>query len=320
MPDKKSRVLFADFAVLKYKTIVERLEAEGVESDAVTDGMDFLDKISTAHYEVGMINLLLGGIGPFELIRQIREKSLNRDIKIIVVSKQTNKINVQNVLQAGASDFVPDGIDNESIYYRLKYHLAPKTELAPEATEPPFTDAVSVQYLNLLLEACEVLSRADRTKSHEACVRVLGRIAALVKSNRTSLIMVDSESNTGVVLAASDDPGFRDFHISLIKYPEVAHVTTTGHPVSIPDVSQHALTKDIQKSVRTIQIGSIMVFPVYFQGEVVGVLNVRRKDSNDLPRKEVLRILQAVSTTMAAHSNVKARLRKIYKDFKPEAA
>ena len=146
-------------------------------------------------------------------------------------------------------------------------------------------------------------------------MNILEKVAVLLTSNRTSLIIVDSESNTGVVLASSDDPNFFDFPISLHEYPEILHVLHTGNFVLIDDVSQNSLTQKINEKVKTILIGSIMVFPVRYQGEVVGVLTIRRAQARELPSMQVMRILQAIANTMASHSNVKALLRKIYKEY-----
>ena len=60
-----------------------------------------------------------------------------------------------------------------------------------------------------------------------------------------------------------------------------------------------------------------MVFPVRYAGEVVGVLTVRRAKAADLPSLDNLRVIQALANTLGAHANIKASLRRIYRDFKP---
>jgi GAF domain-containing protein len=60
-----------------------------------------------------------------------------------------------------------------------------------------------------------------------------------------------------------------------------------------------------------------MVFPVRYAGEVVGVMTVRRAKASDLPSMDNLRVLQALANQLAAHANIKASLRRIYRDYKP---
>jgi CheY-like chemotaxis protein len=314
-PPKK--VIFADFAVMKFNTVVQWLKRDAMEAEAVTDPPRFLARIGEEFFDGCVINLLLGGIGPFELVSNIRQKSRNPDIKIIVVSRQVHKLNIQNTMRAGAHDFVGEPFENENVYHRILYHMAPKKVIDPTGYETSVAGTESWGYLNLLLEASELLSRTERYAEHAAFLSILKKLAEMLGSNRTSLIIVEKESNTGVVLATSDDPNFHDFPISLQKYPEILHVLNAGNFVLIDDVSQNVLTQNINEKVRTISIGSLMVFPVRFQGEVMGVLNIRRAKATGLPSMDVMRVVQAIANTMAAHSNIKALIRKIYKEFKP---
>jgi transcriptional regulator with GAF, ATPase, and Fis domain len=175
-------------------------------------------------------------------------------------------------------------------------------------------------YINLLFQAMELLCGTERGQENATFYKILSEVANKLGSNRTSLIIVDAETDSGVVLSSSDDPKFVDFPISLHKYPEILHVMHTGNFVCIEDTSQNQMTQKISETVRTIAIGSMMVFPVRFAGEVVGVMAVRRKQVTDLPSMDTMRVLQALANTLAAHSNIKALLRKIYKDYTAQAA
>lgn len=312
-------VLFADFAVVKYNTLVDWLQKEGVSGATITDSARFLERIGLEHFDVCVVNLLLGGMGPFEMIANVRKMSKNPDIKIVVVSRQVHKVNIQNTIQAGANDFVAEPFENENLYHRILYHLSPKQILSPEGYEKSKVDSGDWNAVNLMLSSVELLSKTTRNQEHPTFLKILQNVAAFLNSNRTSLIIVEPENNTGVVLASSDDPNFYDFPIALHKYPEILHVMHTGSFVLIDDVSRNAMTKKINEEVKTIQIGSLMVFPVRFQNEIMGVLTVRRQKATEVPPLEVLRIMQALANTMAAHSNVKALLRRIYKDYSLKA-
>lgn len=316
MVDVKIRkVIFADFSVAKFQPIIDLLKSDNIVCEAVTDPPKFLARLNQEAFDVCVLNLLLGGLGPFDLVRNIRQYSKNPDIKIIVVSRQVQKLNIQNAIQAGSNDFVAEPFDNENVYHRILYHLTPKQVVEPKGYESSVPDTESWAYMETLLESTEILSRTGRNQEHQSFMAILERVAKLLNSNRSSLIVVDLESNTGVVLASSDDPSFHDFPISLHKYPEILHVLHTGNFVLIDDVSQNSLTQKINEKVKTILIGSLMVFPVRYQGEVVGVLTVRRAKAREVPTMQVMRILQAIANTMASHSNVKALLRKIYKEY-----
>jgi CheY-like chemotaxis protein len=314
------RVIFIDFAVVKYEAVNKWLKRDGMHVDLVTDPPRFLATIAEHEYDVAVINLLVGGMGPFELIKNVRATSKNPDMKIIVISRQVHKVNIQNTIKAGANDFVADPFENENLFHRILYHLAPKQIIDPYGYEHTVATEEAWPYINAQLEATEKLSHTERGEEHKTFLEILQNMAGLLQSNRTSLIIVEEETNTGVVLASSDDPTFYDFPISLHKYPEILHVMHTGNFVLIEDVSQNALTHRINETVKSIQIGSLMVFPVRFQNEVTGVLTVRRSKATEIPSMQVLRVLQTMANTLAAHSHIKSMLRKIYKNFSDKAA
>ena len=108
--------------------------------------------------------------------------------------------------------------------------------------------------------------------------------------------MAELGAETGVVLASSDDPSFNNFPLMLSKYPEIQHVMFSGKFVLIPDVKYHNLTSQIENQVKSIPIGSLMVFPVRYQNEVIGVLTIRRPRASGIPSMTQLRILQAIAT------------------------
>ncbi len=311
------KVIFADFAVSKYSALSEKLIKDGMVADSVTDEKKFISRISEESFDICVVNLLLSGIGPFELIRNVRKVSKNAEIKIIVVSKQVQKMNIQNTIKAGANDFIADPVDIDNLHNRIIYHLTPKKIIANLGFSQESVGTEAWPFLNVLLEATESLSRTAPEKIAATFYEILCHIARLLVSNRTSLMITDEETDSAVVLATSDDPKFSDFPVVLSKYPEVLDVIHSGSFVLIDDVSKNALTNQINDSVKTISIGSMMVFPIRYAGEMVGVLTVRRSKASDLPSMDSLRVLQSLANILAAHSNMKAALRRIYKDYKP---
>jgi len=308
-------VIFADFSTAKFNYISEWLRKENIHTEAVTDPAKFLKRIEQEHVSVAVVNLLLGGIGPFELISSVREHSLNPDIKVIVISRQVHRVNIQNTIRAGANDFIGEPFQNEGLFHRILYHLSPKKEISLENWDFEANKVRSEKWLNLLLWTLETLSRTTQEKRHESFCEILKKTATLLGSNRTSVVMVDVEKEAGVVMASSDDPNFYDYPLALVNYPEIMHVIHTGQFVLIDNVSAHALTKDLEAKVRTIKIGSLMVFPIWYQGLIIGVMTVRIPSAMDIPSREVISLLQAIANSMAAHANVNVMLRRIYNEY-----
>ncbi|MCB0404786.1 MAG: GAF domain-containing protein [Bdellovibrionales bacterium] len=316
--EKPHKIIIGDFAPVKFEKLIRMWNKQNIVSEAVTEAGVFLSQLKRNHYDLAIVNLLLGGIGPNKLIRDVKAMSANKDIRVVVVSKQVHRLNIENAVRAGADDFVAEPFDRENIFHRIVYHLGPKKVVAEQALETA-REATTLlghkDFISLLLNTVESLSRESTEQSQNAILHSLQGVARLLDSNRTSLILFEDKVETGLVIASSDDPDFRDFRIKLNSYPEVQHVATTGQIVLVDDVEANQMTKNIQNNVKSIQIGSIMVFPVRFHGNIIGVLVVRRKSSQDLPPVEVLSMLQALANILASHCNIKLLLRKIYSDF-----
>lgn len=319
MKVKRKRILVGDYAVAKYQSFIEWLGEEGVEVDAFTDPMRFLYQVKTESYELVIINLLLGSIGPFELLKEIKSTSKNPHVKVMVVSKQVQKENIQNTISAGASDFVMDPFDGVTLGHRVLYHMAPKKEVVPPGVERKELKHVDWEVVSLLVDGIEALSRLKKEEGHVSFYRVLKHVADFLGSNRTSLIIVDKESTAGLVLASSDDPDFHDFPIPLQNYPEILHVMNTGNTVLVENVASNLMTHKIKDKVKSIEIGSMMVFPIRFENDICGVVTIRLPKAKELPPLETLRVLHALANTMAAHSNMRVLLRKIYKGYVKKA-
>lgn len=322
MPESKTmdrKILIGDYAVTKYQAMVDWLKEEKVATHSYTDLMQFLFKVKNEHYDLVIINLLLGGIGPFELLTQIKTTSKNPNVRVMVVSKQVHKENIENTISAGANDFVADPFDPITLGHRVLYHLSLKKEIVPPGIESKEISSVDWHVVKLLVDGIEDLSRLKRENGHTTFFKVLDSIAKYLNSNRTSLIIVEKEANAGLVLASSDDPNFHDFPISLQNYPEIMHVMNSGNTVLIENVESNLMTHRIKEKVKTIKIGSMMVFPIRFENEICGVVTIRRPKAKEIPPLETLRVLHALANTMAAHSNMKVLLRKIYREFSKKA-
>jgi CheY-like chemotaxis protein len=312
---RKRMVLLADPAPTKFNSLVSILAKSDILTEVASESNRFLERLSEEKFDLCVLNLVIGGMNPFDLIKEVRTKSANPRLKIIIVTRQIHKMTIQNTIRAGADDFIAEPFESLNLQNRIIYHLGTVTMIEPLGYEHAIPGTESEEYIKLLLDSVETLSRTQREYFHRSFLKIVQSIANLLSSNRTSLIIVDEAKNSGVVLASSDDPDFQNFPISLEKYPEILHVVHTGNVVLVEDIENNALTERIKKEVRTIQIGSIMVFPVCYQDKIVGVLHIRRPKASELPPLNVMRILQATANLMAAHANVAVIMRKIYQNY-----
>lgn len=66
------RVLVAEEDAITVRVLRHRLERDGLAVDAVADGLDALDRLTTAPPDVALLDVALVGLDGFELVRRIR--------------------------------------------------------------------------------------------------------------------------------------------------------------------------------------------------------------------------------------------------------
>lgn len=91
---------------------------------------------------------------------------------------------------------------------------------------------------------------------------------------RASLVVLD-DAQTGIIVAASDDPALTNLRIDLEKYPEIREVVRTRKPVILEDAPTHPLLEGVRGQMKSRGIHAIAALPLVIQGEVLGVLLLR---------------------------------------------
>jgi PAS domain S-box-containing protein len=120
----------------------------------------------------------------------------------------------------------------------------------------------------------ELTARYAETADVDALLHDVTReLAEALDIVRASLIVVDGDS--GVVLAASDDPELKNRRIELSLYPEVREVLRTGAPVTVVDAPNHPLLEGVHPQVSAAGVHAIAALPLVVQGAATGVFLVR---------------------------------------------
>ena len=109
---------------------------------------------------------------------------------------------------------------------------------------------------------------------------VTRRLAEQLGINRAALVMLDLETDSGRVVAASDTSGPQDTRIELERYPEVREAARTGRPIIVEDASHHPLLEGVQSEMAARGIHTLVALPLHIAGEVRGVLLLRATGSD----------------------------------------
>ncbi len=269
--ERQRRILFIDQSKQKYKDTVGQLEIAGFDCHYVDDLNNIVFEIQQRKPDVVVMNLIVQGTSMIPKIREIVQNHGKNNIKIIIVTALRSKENITECIRAGASDFIVEPFETPFLLERIKYQLQEKESFSDESFEKQSGDIV--QGFQLIYDCLRVLS--EQADGHIALHECAKRTAVLAKSPRANIIVGDLESNVGHVIAGSDDAQLKNKKIDLEKYQEVRGVLLNSNIVYIKDVSANPLTKNIQENVKTIQIQSLILFPIRHRQECIGALVVR---------------------------------------------
>lgn len=141
--------------------------------------------------------------------------------------------------------------------------------------EPVSELALAERDLDALLELSESLG--DTADIEGALQRIAELLAAVLASDRCSVILLDEEAGNGIIVAASDDRALEDLSIDVAVYPEIQAVVQSGQPLMIDDVHRAPLFDSVREKIRDKPVGSTILFPVRVDQAVQAVLHLRTK-------------------------------------------
>lgn len=126
------------------------------------------------------------------------------------------------------------------------------------------------------------------------------KVALMVDAVRCSIVLLKGPDNQCVVMASSDDPEMKPLTLQLEKYPELRKAIETRETVIINDITKEAMMLDYQEILKKRNFRSILVIPLMFQEEILGLLFIRAAKSD---QKFSLKEIQASKVIANASAN-----------------
>ncbi len=126
-----------------------------------------------------------------------------------------------------------------------------------------------------LIGVCETLTT---TRSlHVALRGLIKEITDILGASRCSLLFVDRQREKGTIALSHEGTRYEGAVLSLEHYPEIRHSVETGEITIIKDpLSDPIMSALGREALRGARAHSILVLPLFFRGQVFGVLHIRR--------------------------------------------
>jgi len=152
------------------------------------------------------------------------------------------------------------------------------------------------------LEALQYLTRDMVTSRNPSAV--LGRLslalARRIEFTRVSILLFDLENGVARVITASDrDEDAAPIYLQVSKYPELNRLIQTRNTVVINDARHDPMLDVVRADVSRAGVGSTVLFPLLFEGNLVGAIFMRRPPGHPPPDTDSLRFGEIVAATCA---------------------
>jgi DNA-binding response OmpR family regulator len=293
----KIRIIVADPNSTITKRLANYLQDSGFEVYAMHDGAALAQKILEIRPHFIVIDMTMPDFPAPKCLQFLNEKKLlaSGELKVIVMSQHNAKQNVETCLKSGASDYVVKPINPIDILTRIALHLQARRIVEDEV----IIKSLELKQANYYLDLAELLIKtiSVRTTSHQIHFQMLRMIAMALGAVRVSLIKLDE---TPTVIASSDNDRFTQFQLQIQKYPEIDYVQRTERPLFIESIKDDSMMSFIKDQMKSIYFNSMIVLPIFSDGQMHGILSARMPESSHLNAADI-KLCQIASQTIGSY-------------------
>ncbi len=288
--EKKHTILVVDDDELLRQMLNDQLEQAGFSVLTASDGEKGLEQLVDNDVSLVLADLVMPEVDGIEFCKRVRANADLVSLPIILLTGRSDLGGGVNPFEVGADDYLSKPVDPIELINRIQSHIFKREaylrlESQARDNETLLEIAKSV---NSTLDMSEVLKQ------------IVQRVASILDDvYRCSIVFIKKESKTGRVVASSDVHDFEALEIELDNYPEIRKVIETGRPVVINDVLTNPLLKSVRQHLNLEAFNAIIVLPVIFQQEIIGVMIVRALRSSAGVSEEEVRFCELVSHVSA---------------------
>ncbi|MFQ5354465.1 MAG: diguanylate cyclase, partial [Thermodesulfobacteriota bacterium] len=211
-----------------------------------------------------------------QFLREIRQMNTKRRPSIVVIPEKEDLEGLENVMKAGADDFILHPVTNDELFTRVNGQLKKQT-----ANNIFKSDKAN---LHSLLEITSAITTS--LNPSEVFNTIVTRVAQATGAERCSIVLVTKHE--GYVLASHDAPGLKDHRIDLQKYPEITEAIKRKDPMVVEDIATNPLMSGVKDYVKELDGKSLLLVPIVFNDRVLGTLFLRtKKEAGGFTEEEV---------------------------------
>ncbi len=112
------KALIADDVPMIRKLVEFHLKQIGFDISNAADGAEAFMYASNSKYDLIMLDVMMPEMDGLEVLRRIREGSVNKDTPVIIMTAYGDSSNVRKAMEYGANDFIVKPV--EQVSFRKK--------------------------------------------------------------------------------------------------------------------------------------------------------------------------------------------------------
>ena len=245
------------------------LKDKGYEVVPLPTGSDLLDRMEVEFPDLILLDIMMPKIDGLEILEQVKAEEKWRDLPILMLSSMPPEEATVRSLGLGATDYIAKPFRVRELLARIDARLKEARELK-RVREEARSRAEMVDILH------EV---TDSLKPDEIYHILTRRVARALQLSKCSMVSAQPGADSGVVVAAAENPMLRNLEISLDKYPELKEALDGQRVVLVEDVHTDPLYENVRQEwerdgVR-VPTRSSIVLPFSLRGEAAGVFFLR---------------------------------------------
>lgn len=224
-----------------------------------------------------------------KLCERLRKDAV--EIPVIMVTEEgISKSDIIQCLKKGCSDVLLMPFNKVEIYSKIENQI--KIKLLYDEIKQDKKD------ITAMLDLTRALS--STLDSKEILYLIVKKISDVIDVKRCSIVRIDPNSRYGFVVASHEHPTIRDIKIDLRKYPEIKKALLTKDMVLIANVSKDPLMGKVRRYLEKIEFDSIMVVPILYREEVIGILILRTSRMGGTFTEKEMRFCKVVANAAAS--------------------
>jgi two-component system, cell cycle response regulator len=211
------KILVADDDQALSRTLSWILKENGYDVFTAPGGEHLFEHLTAEQFDLLLLDIMMPKVDGLQLLQRVKADPRFKDLPVLMISSMPPEEATVRSLGLGAADFIPKPFRVRELLARVKAHLRVGRELNQARAEARSRS----EMMDIMQEVTASL------KPEEIYGILVRRVAQGLSIARCSIIMAGPDDDTGIVVAAFENPMLHNLKVDLKRYPEIRRALST---------------------------------------------------------------------------------------------